>query len=383
MRKILLFIITLTTAMASYAQLTEDFEGTTFPPTGWTQFAGTNGLGTTISWDQSGTTNKFARCVWENVVGGTAEDWLVTPQFTVDAAAPILAFDNGDSVAQEYGSIYTVRVSTASQTTHADFTIVDTQTEAEIFHGFDFTGQTHIVDLTAYVGQAIYVAFVMTNDDGDLWIIDNVNMIANGTSPDNAVNPSPADGAMNVYINPTDGPDADTDPDMNVVISWEGATTGDLATSFDVFIGLDPLALTLGGNFSTAPFNINWGGRAYSTTYYWKVVAKNAFGESTTSPIWSFTTAADSSASVEDNVLASSVSIYPNTVTDVFTIKNSSTTALTETSIYDVNGREVFQQDLDNLIGTKTINITSLSSGMYFVELKAANAKIVKKLIKK
>ena len=66
--------------------------------------------------------------------------------------------------------------------------------------------------------------------------------------------------------------------------------------------GEDPANLSLGGNFSTAPFNINWTGREYSTTYYWKVVAKNAGGVSTTAPTWSFTTQADPTASVNNEI---------------------------------------------------------------------------------
>jgi len=63
--------------------LSEGFEGSTFPPTGWTAYAGTNGLGTTEEWVQATAPNtgSFAAAnQYENVTGGIAEDWLGTSQ---------------------------------------------------------------------------------------------------------------------------------------------------------------------------------------------------------------------------------------------------------------------------------------------------------------
>ena len=63
----------------------------------------------------------------------------------------------------DYGATYTIRVSTTSQTNHSDFTIIDTQSEA------DFGGvySAKNIDLSAYNDTPIYVAFVLSNDDGD------------------------------------------------------------------------------------------------------------------------------------------------------------------------------------------------------------------------
>ncbi|MCF6349930.1 MAG: choice-of-anchor J domain-containing protein [Flavobacteriaceae bacterium] len=92
---------------------------------------------------------------------------------------------------------------------------------------------------------------------------------------------------------------------------------------------------------------------------------------------------AEVSASVDDSILSSSVSVYPTTVDQEFTVNNRSAIALNTASIYDVNGRLIAQHDLNNLIGEKMISVTNLSSGMYFVELNSDNGKTVKKLIKK
>ncbi len=388
MKKILLFIITISIAFTGFSQLTEDFENATFPPTGWASFIGTNGLGTVEDWKENGTTNKYAFVLWENVddLTGPAEDWLVTPQFTVDAASTILKISNTVFNTTDYGGVFTIRISLgASQTTHADFTIVDTQTETDIRGGATSTVFTdHFVDLITYANQAIYVAFVWTQDDGDALGIDNVEMISNATPPDVVTTPTPADNAVDVYVDDTDGADADTDPDMRVIFDWEDALTGDAPTSYDFYIATSSAALATATPLTTVSNStIDIVGISYSTEYFWKVVAKNVGGASPASPEWSFTTAADSTASIEDDKLEASVTIYPTTINNVFTIKNDSNTALTNLTIFDINGRVVQKENLNDLIGSKSITISNLTSGLYFVELNSANGKLVKKIIKK
>jgi hypothetical protein len=75
---------------------------------------------------------------------------------------------------QTYGmnwsTLFTARVSTASQTTHADFAVVQTWVEGDL----DTTYELFTIDLSAYNGQAIYVAFVLEQDDGNSWYLDDV-----------------------------------------------------------------------------------------------------------------------------------------------------------------------------------------------------------------
>jgi thiol-disulfide isomerase/thioredoxin len=158
--------------------LTEGFEGTAFPPTGWTSFRGTNGLGTGNDWIQATAPNTgtyAAASVYENVNGGIAEDWLVTGQIDLTTAtnSEILFYASQSYANTDYGSIYEVKVSTASQTTHADFTTVASYNETTLGNnGFDLK----TVDLSAYDGMMIYVAFVHLNDDGDNWILDDIEV---------------------------------------------------------------------------------------------------------------------------------------------------------------------------------------------------------------
>jgi hypothetical protein len=277
MRKITLSaLLSLMSFTMLFAQFPEGFE-TSVPPAGWATFIGVNGEGTNSNWTTTITAangSQAAYVAWEDVPT-EAEDWLVTPQFTPTAAANILTFQQRQQFGTDYGSVYTVRVSTASQTNHADFTIVDTQTEA------DFGGvySARNVDLSAYNGIPIYVAFVMTNNDGDSWSIDDVDLIADANPPTCASNPTPADGATDVDV--TGGA---------VVIAWDAPTTGDPATSYEVFWGTTSGDLTSLGSLSNTTVNIT--GIQFSTTYYWSIVPSNVGGSATGCAEWSFTTEA-------------------------------------------------------------------------------------------
>ena len=157
--------------------LSEGFEGATFPPAGWTSFIGTNGLGTTNNWIQtssSNTGNNAAYNQYENVTGGIAEDWLVTNQIDLTSATNAeLLFYSRQTYGTNYGSNYEVKVSTNSQTSHADFTTVASYNETNIGGA---TYELKAVDLSAYDGMMVYIAFVHLNDDGDDWYIDDVEV---------------------------------------------------------------------------------------------------------------------------------------------------------------------------------------------------------------
>jgi hypothetical protein len=262
----------------AFAQFPESFE-TTVPPAGWASFRGTNDLGTEFDWSvstaavfvQEGIQSAFVR--YEAVTGGLAEDWLVSPMHTVTAPNTLLTFYQRQQYTLDYGTTYDIRVSTTSQTDHATFTTVLSQTEADL----NITTMTvKSVDLSAYEGQSIYIAFVMTNNDGDNWAIDNVNMESSVAAPDCTTVISPADNAMDVPVG-------------TVTFAWNAPTTGDAPTSYDFYYGIDPGDVTtLLGNYTTTSVDVNIAD--FNFTFYWKIVPKNLGGSAVDCPIWTFTT---------------------------------------------------------------------------------------------
>ena len=362
MKKTLLFLTFSLICFLGFSQFSEDFESGTFPPAGWMIFD--NGIGTVESWTEAGTTNHYAKIKYENVASGTAEDWLVTSQFTVDAAYPILGFDNADYFTSDYGSIYTVRVSTASQNTASDFTVVDTQTEADLTHQ---TFSKHYVDLSAYIGQQVYIAFVMANDDGDYWFIDNILMEANLTAPNPVVLLTPQDGATDVAIDTADN-NADGNPDMAVAFDWDPPATGDPATSYEIYLGDAANNMTLLGE--TASDNVTITGMTYSTTYYWSIVAKNNGGTATNSPVWSFTTEADPTANVASNEIVDFKYFYAG---NALTVKSNSS-VFNSISIVDITGKTILSKNLHS--SNETISMSNVSEGLYIAKVTTQDNKV-------
>jgi len=374
MKKItLLFLVVFTYSTNLFAQFPETFD-TQLPAT-WATFIGTNGEGIVENWEHS--TNGFMILTWEDVPN-LAEDWLVTPQVAITSTNSLLAFDQTDLNAGDFGSVLTVRISVgSSQTTHGDFVIVDTQNEIDVTNGTAAVFSKHTVDLSAYEGQSIYIAFVWAQDDGDAVVIDNVDLEnQNAAAPDPVTTPTPIDGASNVFVDPTDGSDIDTDPDNFVMFDWEPASTGDPATSYDIYLGSSPTNLNLLGNTTNDAVNIT--GIDYSTLYYWQIVAKNSGGDAVGSSVWSFTTEANPSLST-DEFDKQLVSIYPNPTSSVINIKSN--LVLSSVDIFNQLGQRVINLNSNELIGN-SIDVKDLAEGMYLMTVKADNKKQTIKFIK-
>ncbi len=100
--------------------------------------------------------------------------------------------------------------------------------------------------------------------------------ITANAAPDAPTNPSPADSATNIAVDPTLTVDV-SDPDGDVMdVSFYNA-------SDDSLIGTDT-GVSSGGTAS-----VSWSGLAYNTTYSWYAVANDSALE-TASATWSFTT---------------------------------------------------------------------------------------------
>ena len=212
--KKLYIMLSLLTASVSFAQLSENFDSDVVLPGFWTSFRGTNGLGITQDWgistarSYSGTNSAFVR--YEAGTGDVNEDWLVTSAVDLTTyTANSLTFYGGQQYTLPYGTVYTVRISTTSQTDIASFTTVATYAEAD-FTDILVPALTSLktIDLAAYDGVPdVYIAFVMAQNDGDNWFIDDVNVTGTlGTAAFDrnsmvALYPNPSNGLVNISTN--------------------------------------------------------------------------------------------------------------------------------------------------------------------------------------
>jgi hypothetical protein len=104
-------------------------------------------------------------------------------------------------------------------------------------------------------------------------------VIEENLPPNQPSSPYPANGATNVPVNSD--------------LSWVGGdpNPGDTVT-YDVYFGTSSTPPKVGYNQSTVSYDP--GTLNYVTSYYWKIVAWDSYGESTTGPLWVFSTKANS-----------------------------------------------------------------------------------------
>lgn len=200
-----------------YGQFTENFDAAASMPAGWATYRGNNALGTAFDWTFIATPRNFsapnsAFVRYEANTGGINEDWMVTPLIDLtNYTSTSLTFYGGQQYTAAYGTTYEVLVSTTSQTDISSFTSVALYGEADFVStgAAPFTAaDLKTVDLSAYDGQQIYVAFMMAQDDGDNWFIDNVAVTGTLSNVDfestnNNVFPNPTTGVVTIQHNET------------------------------------------------------------------------------------------------------------------------------------------------------------------------------------
>ena len=129
---------------------------------------------TNNSWvvNTDGTDTFAAAQSWSNPAGCTSDDWLITPAIDLTSATGTIELNwraqSFEGAAGQFPESYEVLLSTTGPNAPADFTttLFSIAEEAD-----DWTSRS--VDLAAYSGATIYVAFRLTSEDqSQLWIDD-------------------------------------------------------------------------------------------------------------------------------------------------------------------------------------------------------------------
>ena len=191
---IIVFLVSLKSNVFSQ-YLYESFEGTTFPPTGWTLLNPTNGTGwervtenipaagwNGVNYPSTNAGNFFAIA---NYITGTAnlsgtdtigDQWLISPAITISSGDMLtcnLWFLNSG-----YNDSLDIMLSTTNNTNASFFNTVLAN-----YDSVDFVNQTWIsisINLSSYAGQTVYIAFrehCLNNIiDGSLFALDAVGI---------------------------------------------------------------------------------------------------------------------------------------------------------------------------------------------------------------
>ncbi len=193
MKKITLMFFMLLSSLCIFAQglPLEGFDTPgVFPPTGWE--VNNNGIGPAANWVQATGTGPqpfyspehAAYLNKENVATGIPEDYLITPSFTVPDN-PQLRFWSRLTIGGDDGSIYRILITTevAAAFDVGDYTNIQEWTELEI-NPSQTVYTEKVVDIpAAYIGLDVKIAFVMAADNGDRWLVDDVQVVEQCLDP--------------------------------------------------------------------------------------------------------------------------------------------------------------------------------------------------------
>lgn len=182
MKKILCSVFALVSFFAAKAQIfNAGFENNNGTP--FSAFKKVNRDGNTVpgyaqiqdfnteAWIQfyDGYDNKIAFSTSLYDPSGTSDDWLITPAITIPAEGAPTLYWKGKSYDFEYTDSYSVKISETNDQPDS-FTAELVQINSE--QPFEYA--SHSVDLSAYKGKTIYLAFVNNTSDGTYLALDDL-----------------------------------------------------------------------------------------------------------------------------------------------------------------------------------------------------------------
>jgi hypothetical protein len=114
-------------------------------------------------------------------------------------------------------------------------------------------------------------------------------------------------------------------------------------------------------------------------TYTITMTATDEYGNTSTC---TFELTVESVIGISENSLDKGLALYPNPADNVVNLVNKTDISLEKMMIYDINGKLVSQTDLRAMQGVKAVDVSSLASGVYMVQIIGDSASTVKRLIK-
>ena len=245
----------------------QNFDGTwshsPAAPEGW-HVIDVGGSGT-LTWEKSGLYPAPYYYVAEG--SGNQNDWLISPPLTINGMVNprLLWWDKVSNAANN--NSYKIMLSTTGNQV-SNFTV-----ELGDFNCTNTSWTKHTIDLTAYAGQNIWIAFYQYYSATQYSGFDIDLVYIEGILPGGATLVSPGNG-YRTFTNPT--------------FKWSAAVYSEPILGYKVYFGTNSNPTTLIYNGTGLTYQHN--GLANNTTYYWKVVPYTAAGDASNVPVWSFQT---------------------------------------------------------------------------------------------
>lgn len=243
------------------AQFSENFDSGITKPAGWTVINGGDANGFIFNQGAPGSALSQPNAAQINYSSAAHDDYLITPAITVTAGVSDRLIYFVKSQDESYLENYTVKLSTTTPTVTGLNTVITPSAPAP------GEWSSFSIDLTPYLGQTIYIGFHATSKDKFRLLFDD---ISNDTPP--TVLPE----CPVALINPTNN-EADVDF-ANATFDWSPSNTGGKVDYFELYVDTNSNPATRAGIYTNPTAVLT--NLLSNTNYYWKVIAKNAAGES-------------------------------------------------------------------------------------------------------
>ncbi|MCD6362166.1 MAG: choice-of-anchor J domain-containing protein [Armatimonadetes bacterium] len=258
----------------AYAQgaLYESFEGTTFPPDGWTSEShGTYSAPWSRSSSESHSGTYSAKGAYS--YSGYTNEWLITPRLNIATGDSITFWRDFAPGSSSYPDTLEILVSDDGMSTWHQLAIATPDSADD--GGFVYRAYS----LDSYTGNNGYVAFRYASNNGYSSYIDDVLGPTLFVGPPGApTNPNPGNGDTGVSntadLSWTNGYQTDN---IDLYFSTDSSKVATKDASVRVITGQD-----------TSQYDP--GTMAYNTKHFWRVVAHNSAKATTDGPLWKFTT---------------------------------------------------------------------------------------------
>jgi uncharacterized delta-60 repeat protein len=148
----------------------------------------------------------------------------------------------------------------------------------------------------------------------------------------------------------------------NLAFDWSDAFG---ATSYEIEIDISQ-TFTSSHTYTSSTSNYIGSDLLPNTQYYWRVKASDGTNWGAYSNVWSFTTKADPSSSINETYFAD-LKIYPNPSSDIIIIETNNVLLNKPINLLDNIGRKIYSGIINSKL--MTIRLDRLSTGIYLLQI--------------
>lgn len=296
---------------------------------------------------------------------GQSNDWLITPQITLGTNTCL----SWVSYSQDrfFPETFEVRISTTTPDTNGFFAEVLVDSVGAEDDDYEYRA----VNLSAWAGQSVYIAFRQTSNDKFVLALDEVKLANTGT----------VDAGISAWENTGSGNLADTIVIAGEIANYGSDTLRSVVVNFSVDGGpvksmnYDSIKVL---PFQTLAFEHDSLIFTDSTDRFYNICVWTSLPNGGTDSRLSNDTlcqkvSVGSPIAIDNPMESLGLSIFPNPSSGMIRIRQASESVYALTfSVLDLSGKVVATMEQDGMAGTWSWDLSHLPKGLYLLQLRSA-----------